>query len=294
MIVLDSLAEAKLWRKNLDEGETLALVPTMGALHEGHRSLLRAARARCDTVVLTIFVNPRQFSSSEDLDEYPQRVKEDLDAAAADGVDLVWLARAQEVYPPGFATQVSLPALADRLCGKSRPHHFGGVALVVLKLFNIFTPDEAFFGDKDYQQATIIDRLVADLDLDIEIVRCPLIREPDGIALSSRNRNLTAEGRVAARALSKGLFTAGELYRMGERIPSRLLLAVSEVIRSEPRAEMEYLELLDPVALDPIDQRVPQTGAVLLVAVSIDGVRLIDNLLLPAGGEVPGGISDGR
>lgn len=285
MIVLDSLSEVNSWRKKLPGDERVGLVPTMGALHEGHRSLLRSARACCDRVVLTIFVNPKQFSASEDLEDYPQRRQEDLDAAANDGVDLVWIAREEEMYPPGFSTRVSLPDLADRLCGKSRPHHFAGVALVVLKLFNIFTPHQAFFGDKDFQQAAIIERLVADLNLDIEIVRCPLIREPDGTALSSRNLNLTAEGRVAARALSRGLFAARELYSTGERTPARLLIAASEVIRSEPRAELEYLELVEPLTLDPIDQQVPETGAVLLVAASIDGIRMIDNMIFPGSGK---------
>jgi len=281
--VLQSLAEVKEWRCSLAPDESLGLVPTMGTLHAGHRSLLAAARTGCDRVALSIFVNPKQFAASEDLGAYPQHAEEDLESAAEEGVDLVWFTREEEMYPERFVTRVELLPLADRLCGKARPHHFGGVALVVLKLFNIFAPRRAYFGNKDFQQATIIERMVADLNLDIEIVRCPLVREPDGIALSSRNLNLSREGRRSALALSRGLFAAGELHAGGERDVSSLLLAASGVIRSEARVELEYLELVDPTSLEPFDQVVPDGGALLLVAAMLDGVRLIDNLFLGGG-----------
>ena len=266
------------WRKSVGPETTLGLVPTMGALHEGHLSLIRQARQECDQVALTIFVNPTQFAPGEDLETYPRTLEADLALAQEAGVDLVWLGNSQELYPQGFATEVAVPRLADQLCGKSRPHHFGGVCLIVLKLFQLFQPTRAYFGEKDLQQVTIIERMVMDLHVETEIVRCPLIREEDGLALSSRNVRLTEQDRRHALSISKALFRIGEEWQQGERRLASLRESALSLI--DPALELEYLEFVDRHDLSPMEVDVATEGVAVCIAARAGEVRLIDNITL--------------
>lgn len=266
------------WRSSLPPAATVGLVPTMGALHVGHLSLIQEAKKECDFVALTIFVNPTQFAPGEDLDSYPKTLAEDLAKAAEEGVDLVWLGESDVLYPPGFSTVVAVPQLADRLCGKSRPHHFGGVCLIVLKLFNLFQPTHAYFGEKDLQQVTIIERMTTDLDLAIQIVRCPLVRESDGLALSSRNVRLNPAEREAALSLSRALMAIKTSWESGERNPQRL--SECGVGDLDSRVELEYLEIVDRGSLSTIDTAEIDVEAVVCIAAKVGDVRLIDNIAL--------------
>ncbi|HZC67158.1 MAG TPA: pantoate--beta-alanine ligase, partial [Nitrospirales bacterium] len=271
----------RTWSRGLQrKGVTIGLVPTMGALHEGHRSLIRAARLACDAVAVSIFVNPLQFGPLEDFDRYPRSLAQDLRLCQAAGVDTVFLPRAQEMYPPGFETAVSVQRLTRRYEGLSRPGHFGGVTTVVTKLLNIVRPDKAFFGQKDYQQAVVVERLVKDLNLDMEIVMRPTVREPDGLALSSRNRHLSPEERKAATVLYRALAEGRELIRAGERSVKKVEAAVTRLIWAEPLARLDYLAVADPITLDEV--RSVRGRVVLLLAVWIGETRLIDNLIVTA------------
>jgi len=269
------------WSQGLHrEGVTIGLVPTMGALHEGHRSLIRAARLACDAVAVSIFVNPLQFGPLEDFDRYPRSLAQDLRLCQSAGVDAVFIPRAQEMYPPDFETAVSVQRLTRRYEGLSRPGHFGGVTTVVMKLLNIVRPDKAFFGQKDYQQTVVVERLVKDLNLDTEIVVRPTVREPDGLALSSRNRQLSPEERKAATVLYRALSEARELIRAGERSVKKVEAAMTRLIWSEPLARLDYLAVADPTTLDEV--RSVRGRVVLLLAVWIGKSRLIDNLIVTA------------
>ena len=271
----------RVWSRALRrEGVTIGLVPTMGALHEGHRSLIRAARLACDAVAVSIFVNPLQFGPLEDFDRYPRSLVQDLRLCRSGGVDAVFLPRAQEMYLPDFETAVSVQRLTRRYEGLSRPGHFGGVTTVVTKLLNIVHPDKAFFGQKDYQQAVVVARLVKDLNLDTEIVTRPTVREPDGLALSSRNRHLSLEERKAATVLYRALSDGRELIRAGERSVKKVEAAMTRLIWAEPLARLDYLAVADPITLDEI--RSVRGRVVLLLAVWIGETRLIDNLLVTA------------
>lgn len=275
----DSLRE---WRAALPTGTCLGFVPTMGALHEGHLALVRRARTECGSVAMSIFVNPKQFLPGEDLERYPRDPAGDAALAASAGTDILWFGDEREMYPPGFATRIELPSLSERLCGLSRPGHFAGVAVVVLKLFSLFRPHRAYFGEKDWQQSAIIRRLVRDLELDLEVVRVPIVREEGGLALSSRNRYLSPRGRQIARAISRGLFAARDLARTGELdAPALVLAAARELV--DPAIAIEYVELFDPESLEPVERVDPGRGARLAVAARIEGVRLIDNMAI--GGE---------
>jgi pantoate--beta-alanine ligase len=257
---------------------TIGLVPTMGALHEGHLSLIRTARARNDCVVVSIFVNPTQFGANEDLSRYPRPIEEDLRLCASAGVDLVFHPAPEVIYPPGFRTRVEVSALQDVLEGSSRPGHFRGVTTVVLKLFNLVSPDRAYFGQKDAQQARIIGQMVEDLNVPVELVICPTVREPDGLALSSRNRYLDTGQRATAVVLSKALFEASELAKKGERDPAVLADHVAGRIRATPGAVLDYAVCVDPDTLTPatsLDQPV-----LLAVAARFGSSRLIDNLVV--------------
>jgi len=273
-----SIEAVRHWHRELPGDHRIGLVPTMGALHEGHLSLIRRARAECDQVALTIFVNPAQFGPGEDLESYPRTVEQDLEAAREVGVDLVWIGDRQELYPDGFSTHIELPQLAQRLCGASRPHFFAGVCLIVLKLFHIFAPDRAYFGDKDYQQRVIIECMVRDLDLDLEVVACPLIREPDGLALSSRNVHLDPAAREQALTLSSALFAAEQQWRSGldsaQKIRDRALMELSGEV------ELDYFEVVDRNDLSALEVIDPKLGAVACLAATVGGVRLIDNIQL--------------
>ncbi len=271
----------RTWSRRLQrEGVTIGLVPTMGALHEGHRLLIRAARLACDAVAVSIFVNPLQFGPLEDFDRYPRSLVQDLRLCRSGGVDAVFLPRAQEMYLPDFETAVSVQRLTRRYEGLSRPGHFGGVTTVVTKLLNIVHPDKAFFGQKDYQQAVVVARLVKDLNLDTEIVTRPTVREPDGLALSSRNRHLSLEERKAATVLYRALSDGRELIRAGERSVKKVEAAMTRLIWAEPLARLDYLAVADPITLDEI--RSVRGRVVLLLAVWIGETRLIDNLLVTA------------
>ncbi len=262
-------------------GKTIGFVPTMGALHEGHLSLIRLARRKGDFVVLSVFVNPTQFGPGEDLEAYPRERESDLEAASNAGADLFFAPPVAEMYPEGFATKVRVEGLAEPLCGGGRPGHFDGVALVVTKLLNIVRPDFSVFGQKDAQQAILVQRLARDLNLPGEIVVAPTVREADGLAMSSRNRYLGAEEREAALALSRGLFAAEAAYRDGEREGERLVDIVRAALDEEPGVETEYVEVVDRHRLEPWGGG--GEPALLAVAARVGRARLIDNVFLGEG-----------
>jgi pantoate--beta-alanine ligase len=256
-------------------GHAVGLVPTMGALHEGHLSLVRASRPECGFTVATIFVNPTQFAPHEDFDKYPRTLQTDLDALASCGTDLVFAPGREEIYPAGCSTLVEPPQVAQRWEGECRPGHFRGVTTVVLKLFNLAQADVAFFGQKDYQQAAVIRRMVQDLNVPLEIRVCPTVREPDGLAMSSRNRYLSADERRQALAISRGLRLAEQLAAEGERQASKLVDAIRHVLAEAQISRIDYVAVADPETLEPV---VELAGpAVALIAVKVGGTRLIDN-----------------
>jgi pantoate--beta-alanine ligase len=265
-------------RKQHLAGRRVGCVPTMGALHAGHLALIDEAHRHADAVVVSIFVNPLQFNRSDDFDKYPQPIDADLEACTAAGVDAVYAPTAHAMYPSGFETHVEPGGLADSLEGASRPGHFRGVTTVVAKLFGAMRPDVAVFGQKDFQQLAIIRRMVSDLDIDIDIVSLPTVREPDGLAMSSRNQRLTAADRVAARCINDGLRAAAATVDGGERDALRLVEIAGRRITSQPRASLEYLHIVDPVTLLPLDCL--DRSAVMVAAVWFGEIRLIDNLML--------------
>lgn len=258
---------------------TFGLVPTMGALHEGHLSLVRRAKAECDHVGVSLFVNPAQFGPGEDLSKYPRDLDRDLKLLEALGVDVVWTPAPEIVYPPGFQTWVTVEQVSTPLEGKHRPGHFRGVATVVAKLFNAFTPDKAYFGQKDAQQIVVIKQLARDLNFPLEIVVCPIVRESDGLALSSRNVYLNPEERRAATVLYRALSTAKAKYDAGERDADMLRAVMSSTIAAEPLAREEYVSAADPDTLTELEQ--VERGVLLSMALRIGKMRLIDNFLLP-------------
>jgi len=263
------------WRR---EGRRIGFVPTMGYLHEGHLSLVRESKVRADVTVVSIFVNPTQFGPNEDFKKYPRDLEKDSAFLSEAGVDCLFYPDAAEIYPPNYRTYVEVEGLQDRLCGRSRPGHFRGVATIVLKLFDIVGPDQAFFGAKDAQQVLIIGRMAADLDLDVEVVTCPIVREPDGLAMSSRNAYLTTDQRTAARVLSTSLRWADKAVGAGERDAGRLLSGIRSILEAEPLARIDYVEAVDPETLDPVAEI---RGQVLVaLAVFIGPTRLIDNIRL--------------
>ncbi|MEA1950901.1 MAG: pantoate--beta-alanine ligase [Planctomycetota bacterium] len=259
----------------------IGLVPTMGALHEGHLSLVRASRESCDYTVVTIFVNPAQFGPDEDLDAYPRALEADMQALAQCGADLVFAPANNEVYRPGHQTWVEVDSLSKPLEGSRRPTHFRGVTTVVMKLFNMAGADAVFFGQKDYQQALVIRRMVADLDMPTEIHVCPIVREADGLAMSSRNAYLGPAGREQAVVLWKSLRLAEELVAEGERNAARIVEQMREMIAAADLAEIQYIALSDPQTLQPVEEITGETLAAL--AVVVENTRLIDNCLLRPG-----------
>jgi pantoate--beta-alanine ligase len=257
----------------------VGLVPTMGWLHEGHRSLVDRARAESETVVVSIFVNPRQFGETADFTRYPRNEQRDLEICRAAGVDVVFAPPVDEVYPQGFDTTVRVGAVAEPLEGAARPGHFDGVATVVAILFALVGADRAYFGTKDYQQVRVIDRMARDLALPTRVVPCPTVREADGLAMSSRNARLSPDGRRAAAVLHRALAAAAEAHARGERDAVRLRAIMHGVLAGEPLAEPEYVSVAHPGTLRELDA-VDGGGALLSMAVRIEGVRLIDNLQL--------------
>ena len=260
------------------EGKRIAFVPTMGFLHEGHASLLREGRTRGDVLVLSIFVNPIQFGPGEDLERYPRNLEGDCAIADASGVDIVFTPTAAEMYPAGFQTAIRVKELSLPLCGGSRPGHFDGVATVVTKLFNIVQPDLALFGKKDFQQLAIIRRMTTDLALPVEIVGMPIVREADGLAMSSRNAYLSPGQRSSALCLSRSIALVRDRYAAGERDAATLLAAARELIATEPSAVIDYLELRNAATLETVD--VAADSTLMALAVRIGTTRLIDNTLL--------------
>jgi len=260
-------------------GRSLGFVPTMGYLHEGHLSLVRRARAQNDVVAVSIFVNPTQFGPGEDFERYPRDTDRDRRLLEAEGADLLFLPDAGAMYPEGFATRVEVEGLTRGLCGRNRPGHFTGVATVVTKLLNLAGADRAYFGQKDYQQTVVVRRLVRDLNLDTEVVVCPTVREPDGLAMSSRNAYLSPEDRRAATVLIEALRLAEKNLKRGERSAERLAWILRERIEAEPRVTgIDYLEIVDPENLRPV--REIRGPVVLAGAIRLGAVRLIDNLLI--------------
>jgi len=256
-------------------GRSIAFVPTMGFLHDGHASLLREGRRRGEVLALSIFVNPTQFGPSEDLDRYPRDLERDLEIARSAGVDLVWTPTPEQIYPPGYATYVNVEGLTDVLCGATRPGHFRGVTTVVCKLFNVVQPMVALFGEKDFQQLAVIRRMTTDLNLPVEIVGLPIVREADGLAMSSRNVYLSAEERRQALALSKGLALARQMAVGGECDGVAIVAAVRALIEAGPDARIDYVQICHRETLH--EQSRVDADSVLLLAVTVGRTRLIDN-----------------
>lgn len=276
MLTVISLSELHSTRRSFTG--TVGLVPTMGYLHEGHLSLARRAKAECDHVVVSIFVNPTQFGPQEDLSRYPRDLDRDLNLLASLDIDLVWAPTAEVMYPPGYQTWVEVDAITRPLEGSMRPGHFKGVTTIVAKLFTGVQPDKAYFGQKDAQQAAVIRRMTRDLNFPIEIVVCPIVREPDGLAMSSRNVYLDPEQRRAATVLYRSLNAAKNAYENGERDAETLRQIVRDVLATEPLAQMQYVSCAD---YDTLEELQMVTGKALLsMAVFMGKTRLIDNFVL--------------
>lgn len=259
-------------------GKTLGLVPTMGALHEGHRSLARASKSRCQVTAVSIFVNPLQFGPSEDLAKYPRSLERDVAMLEELGVELLFLPSVEEMYPAGARTRVLVEGLSDKLDGASRPGHFLGVTTVVSKLFEIVRPDLAFFGQKDAAQVAVLRKMVRDLDMDVEVIVCPIVREKDGLAMSSRNAYLTPEQRQQALVLYRSLMRVQTAADRGERDAAKLRQVGERVIAEEPGARMDYFAIVDPETLEPVQDT--SRGALVAVAAYVGNTRLIDNIVL--------------
>jgi len=279
MNILRSPQAMTTWSDGLRrKGVSIGFVPTMGALHDGHRALIRAARSQCDALVVSIFVNPAQFGPREDLAKYPRPITNDRAICRAEGVDVCFEPTVPSVYPDGFQTVVSVPELARRWEGEIRPHHFAGVATVVTKLFGMVRPHRSWFGQKDFQQAALVQQLVKDLNLGVRIIVRATVREPDGLAKSSRNVYLSQKERGIATILYAGLRAGEAAIRHGIRDGKRIRAAMASVVRREPSVRVDYLAVCDPVSLEPLATVTGRT--VLLGAVRLGGVRLIDNLLV--------------
>jgi len=276
MKVIEKIDEMKQIRQQLTE--PVGFVPTMGYLHEGHLSLVKQARAENPSVVVSIFVNPTQFSPQEDLAAYPREPQRDLAMLEKEGTDIVFMPSADEMYPPGFNSWVELGGVTERLEGAARPSHFRGVTTVVAKLFDITLPTKAYFGQKDAQQAIVIKKMVADLNMNLEIVVAPTVREPDGLAMSSRNIYLNPEERQAAAVLYQALSLAQGLYLQGEKDAERIRRGMTALIQKEPLATIDYVSIADTETLEELDTVKPP--ALVSLAVKIGKTRLIDNIVL--------------
>lgn len=267
--------KVKEWRK---QGLSVGLVPTMGYLHEGHKSLIDRAVAENDRVVVSDFVNPIQFGAGEDLATYPRDIEADKRLCGQAGAHLIFHPQPAEMYAPDFSTYVEMQEVSEGLCGKTRPTHFRGVCTVVCKLFHIVMPDRAYFGQKDAQQLAVIRRMVRDLDMDIQIVGCPIIREPDGLAKSSRNTYLNEEERKAALVLSKAVFHGQDMMEKGERDAGTILSSMKKLIEAEPLAKIDYVEMVDADTIAPLAKA--QGRVLTAMAVYIGSTRLIDNFIM--------------
>lgn len=279
MKLVHTIAEMKAaCRQFAAREKTVGLVPTMGALHDGHISLVRASKAQCNVTAVSIFVNPLQFGPTEDLDKYPRSLQQDCELLEAGGVDLVFAPPVEEMYPPGATTHVLVEDLSEKLDGASRPGHFRGVTTVVAKLFEIVRPDRAFFGQKDAAQVAVLRKMVRDLDMDVYLVVCPIVRDKDGLALSSRNVYLNPEQRRRALVLQRALMRIQTMADRGEFKAAALIDVGSQVIAEEPSVRIDYLTIVDPDTLDPV--QAISDGALVAVAAYVGSTRLIDNLLL--------------
>lgn len=279
MQILSTVIETRTAvRAARQQGKAIGLVPTMGALHDGHISLVRTAKPRCEFVVVSIFVNPTQFGPNEDFSRYPRTFEADRQKLEAEGVDVLFAPSVEEMYPKGATTFVDVEDMSTRLDGRSRPGHFRGVTTVVSKLFHIVEPDVAFFGQKDAAQAAIIKRMVRDLMFPVEVVVAPIVREADGLALSSRNAYLSPEERRWATELSRALREVQARYRAGERKSGNLIAAAREVFASEPAVRVDYIALVDPETLEDVASA--QNGTLVAVAAFVGNTRLIDNVIL--------------
>jgi len=282
MDVIESVREMKrIAAAAREAGRRISFVPTMGFLHEGHASLMREGRRRGDLLVVSIFVNPTQFGAGEDFEAYPRDLARDTAVALESGADVLFTPKASEVYPAGFQTWVNVETVSLPMCGASRPGHFRGVTTVVAKLFNIVRPTAALFGEKDYQQLAVIRRMVADLDMEVEVVGMPTVREADGLALSSRNSYLSPDERRSALCLSRALAAACGLYGSGERSVAHLREEVMAIILKEPKADIDYVEFRDGDTLEEVENADGRT--VLALAVRIGRTRLIDNTMIGRG-----------
>ncbi len=278
-IISSSTEITAISQKACSAQQRIGFVPTMGALHAGHISLVRAARAQSDIVMVSIFVNPLQFGPKEDFSKYPRALERDCALLAAEKVDYVFTPSVEEIYPQGASTWVTVEGITDRLDGRSRPDHFRGVSTVVAKLFHIVQPDLAFFGQKDAAQAAIIQKMVRDLNFDVRIVVCPIVREPDGLAMSSRNAYLDATQRKQATVLYRALMRVQTLADQGERDSGKLLAEGKQVIAEEPAVRLDYFEIVDRNTLEPVAET--SGGALVAVAAYVGETRLIDNIVLP-------------
>lgn len=264
-------------------GKTLALVPTMGFLHEGHLELMRVGKRQADIVIISIFVNPTQFGPNEDFEKYPRDTEGDLAKARSVGVDIVYFPNVEEMYPEGYQTTVSVKDVTNHLCGLSRPGHFDGVTTVVAKLFNAAKPHLAIFGQKDFQQLTVINRMVRDLNMDLRIVGVPTVREADGLAMSSRNSYLNPEERASGLSLKKSLDLADEMFQQGERDARTIKKAAEDLILSHPHTEIDYVTLCDPTSLENVGTLTGET--LMALAVKVGKTRLIDNAVIGKTGD---------
>jgi pantoate--beta-alanine ligase len=277
--ILRGIAELWAWRKALPHAASVGLVPTMGALHAGHISLVDLSRGQCDLTIASIFVNPLQFGPNEDLAKYPRPLEDDLALLEKAGCDAVFLPSVEDLYPAGASTYVVEESVSLPLCGAFRPGHFRGVATIVLKLFNLVQPTRAFFGQKDAQQCAVIERMVRDLDVPVEVVRGAIIREADGLAMSSRNVYLSPEERRLAPLIRQSILAASDAYEAGKRDAARLTEIGRSLLEREPAFTVQYWEIRDPESLEPL-QAIGNKGALIAVAAYLGKTRLIDNQLL--------------
>ncbi len=283
MRILHTIPETQaVCRQARRDGKRIGLVPTMGALHEGHISLVKAARAQTEFVIASIFVNPLQFGPNEDFAKYPRTFEHDCQLLESEGVAAVFAPTPEEMYPKDAATFVEVEGLPQKLEGRTRPTHFRGVTTVVNKLFNIVQPDRAFFGQKDAQQVVIIQKMVSDLNMDLDVVVCPIVRERDGLALSSRNRYLSDEQRRQALVLNRALMRIQNDADRGESCAAKLIESGKSVVAEEPQVRLDYLEIVDRESLDPVDDI--SRGALVAVAAFVGPTRLIDNIVLHGAG----------